>query len=166
MSEEKKFDLSEDVKQKAEIAETQTIDVDGVQMIAELSTASVSYCSMHLNDINDKLTAYNATSNTGHSLSEMIGEEFLLRHVYVEAIQCVNEQTGEVNTCPRIVLISPTGESYQAVSMGIYGSMRKIFQLFGDPSTWTFALRCVCKRVKTRRGFYTNTIEILGVEEI
>lgn len=165
MSEEKKFDLSADV-QKAEIQNTQTVDVDGVAMIAELSTASVSYCSMQLDDIRDKLTAYNATSNAGHSLSDMIGEEFLLRHVYVEAIQCINEQTGEVNTCPRIVLISPDGTAYQAVSMGVYGSVKKIFQLFGEPSTWTFALRCVARRVKTRRGFYTNTIEILGVQEI
>lgn len=165
MSEEKKFDLSADV-QKTEIANQMTVDVDGVAMIAELSTASVSYCSMHLDDIRDKLTAYNATSNAGKSLSDMIGEEFLVRHIYVEAIQCLNEQTGETTTCPRIVLISPTGESFQAVSMGIYGSIKKIMQLFGDPSTWNFALLCVCKRVKTRRGFYTNMLEIIDVQNI
>lgn len=165
MSEEKKFDLSSDV-QPAEIQTTASVDVDGVQMIAELTTASVSYCSMHLDDIRDKLTAYNATSNAGKSLNDMIGEEFLLRHIYIEAIQCLNEQTGELTTCPRIVLISPTGESYQAVSMGVYGSLKKILQLFGDPSTWEFSLRCVARRVKTRRGYYTTTIEIIDVAKI
>lgn len=165
MSEEKKFDLSADVA-PAEIQTGARVDVDGVQMIAELTTATVSYCSMHLDNIRDKMTAYNATSNAGKSLSDMIGEEFLLRHIYIEAIQCLNEQTGELTTCPRIVLISPSGESYQAVSMGVYGSLKKILQLFGDPSTWEFALRCVARRVKTRRGYYTTTVEILDVEKI
>lgn len=168
MEESKKFDLSAEIAETAPAAQTVTtalMDVDGEQLVADLTSATVSYCSMAADTITDKIRAYNAMTNASESLADHINEEIVLRHVFVEAINCLNEQTGEVNVCPRIVLISPDGTSYQAVSQGVYGSLKTIFKIFGTPDTWLFGIRCKVKRVKTRKGFFTNTLEIVGVVE-
>lgn len=168
MEESKKFDLSADIVDTTPAAQpitTAIMDVDGEQLVADLTSATVSYCSMAADTIDDKIRAYNAMTNASESLADHINEEIVLRHVFVEAINCLNEQTGEVNVCPRIVLISPDGTSYQAVSQGVYGSLKTIFKIFGTPDTWLFGIRCKVKRVKTRKGFFTNTLEIIGVVE-
>ena len=170
MEEAKKFDLSAEVADTTPAAvpatmTTAIMDVDGERLVADLTSATVSYCSLSADTVEDKITAYNAMTNAGESLADHINEEIVLRHVYVEAINCLNEQTGDVNVCPRIVLITPDGQSYQAVSQGVYGSLKTIFKIFGTPDTWLFGIRCKVKRVKTRKGFFTNTLEILGVVE-
>lgn len=159
------FDLSnpEPEQKPAEIAVRQKVDVDGAAMIADLSTAVTAYCSMIVESVEDKVKVYNAMSNAAESLAEHIGEEIPIRHVYVDVIQCENEKTGEKENCPRIVLIAQDGQTYQAVSRGIFGSLKRIFQMFGTPDTWDFALVVKPRRVKTRRGYYTNTLEAIGV---
>lgn len=165
----KKFDLAnttepeEKTHDPAEIAVRQKVDVDGAAMIADLSTAVTAYCSMIVESVDDKVKVYNAMSNAAESLSEHIGEEIPIRHVYVDVIQCENEKTGEKENCPRIVLIAQDGQTFQAVSRGIFGSLKRIFQMFGTPDTWDFALIVKPRRVKTRRGYYTNTLEAVGV---
>ena len=168
MEESKKFDLSADIVDTTPTAQpvtTAIMDVDGEQLVADLTSATVSYCSMAADTIDDKIRAYNAMTNASESLADHVNEEIVLRHVFVEAINCLNEQTGEVNVCPRIVLISPDSTSYQAVSQGVYGSLKTIFKIFGTPDAWRFGIRCKVKRVKTRKGFFTNTLEIIGVVE-
>ena len=142
---------------------TETVIVDGTAMIASLTSAQVSYCSMSVATDTDKVAVYNAMSNAKERLTDHIGEEIDMRNVYIEAINCTNTETGETNTCPRIVIIDKNGVTYQAVSMGIFGSLRQIFQMFGDMATWNFALRVKVKQVRTRNGFTTNTLEAVKV---
>lgn len=139
------------------------IDVDGAAMIADLSSATMSYCSMNVTDNAGKIAAYNAMANADEKLTDHVGESIDLRHVYVEAINCVDEKTGESTVCPRIVLIAKDGTTYQAVSKGIFGSLRQIFQMFGAPETWEFALRVKVKQSRTRRGYTVNTLEAVEV---
>ena len=102
------------------------VDVDGAAMIADLSTAVMSYCSMQIESVADKVKAYNAMANTSDVLAEHIGEEIPMRHVYVEVIECENPATGEKEKCPRIVLIASDGRTFQAVSRGVFGSLKQI----------------------------------------
>lgn len=138
------------------------VDVDGAAMIADLSTAVLSYCSMQIESTADKIKAYNAMANTSDVLAEHIGEEIPLRNVYVEVIECENPTTGEKEKCPRIVLIASDGRTFQAVSRGVFGSLKQIFNLFGTPETWDFALVVKTRRVQTRKGYYTHTLEAIG----
>lgn len=142
---------------------TEPVIVDGTAMIASLTSAQVSYCSMSSVTDAEKVAVYNAMSNAKERLTDHIGEEIDMRNVYIEAINCTNTETGETNTCPRIVIIDKNGVTYQAVSMGIFGSLRQIFQMFGDMATWNFALRVKVKQVRTRNGFTTNTLEAVKV---
>ena len=139
-----------------------SVEVDGAAMIADLSTAKMSYCSMQIESIADKVKAYNAMANTSDILAEHIGEEIPVRHVYVEVIECENPTTGAKELCPRIVLIGSDGRTFQAVSRGVFGSLKQIFNLFGTPETWDFALVVKTRRVQTRKGYYTHTLEAVG----
>lgn len=159
-AEVEKFDLSTAEPQAAAV--TARVDNDGRALLADLSTATAAYYSMEINGTDDAITAYNAMSNAQESLSEHIGEEIPVRHVYVEVIKCTDEKTGEQVNCPRIVLIAQDGRTFQAVSMGIFGSLKRIFQIFGRPDSWDFSLVVKAKRVKTRNGYYTNTLEAVG----
>lgn len=160
-AEVKKFDLS--VTEPAAEVVASRVDVDGKEMIADLSSATVAYCSMQITDNADRVKAYNAMSNADEQLSEHIGEEIPVRHIYVECIKCENEKTHAMETVPRIVLIASDGRTYQACSFGVFSSLKRIFQIFGRPDEWDFALVVRCKRVKTRGGYYTNTLEAVGV---
>ena len=139
-----------------------SVEVDGAAMIADLSTAKMSYCSMQIESIGDKVKAYNAMANTSDILAEHIGEEIPLRNVYVEVIECENPTTGAKELCPRIVLIASDGRTFQAVSRGIFGSLKQIFNIFGTPETWDFSLVVKTRRVQTRKGYYTHTLEAVG----
>lgn len=139
------------------------VDVDGAAMIADLSSATMSYCSMNVVTNEDKVKAYNAMANCDEKLTNHVNETVDMRHVYVEAIRCTDEKTGEVVVCPRIVIIAADGKTYQAVSKGIFGSLRQIFQMFGAPETWEFALRVRVKQSRTRKGYNVNTLEAVEV---
>lgn len=139
------------------------VDVDGAAMIADLSTATMSYCSMDVQSNADKIKAYNAMANCDEKLTDHVGECVDMRHVYVEAIQCVDEKTGESVVCPRIVIIAKDGRTYQAVSKGIFGSLRQLFQMFGTPEHWEYAIRVKVKQSRTRKGYNVNTLEAVEV---
>ena len=59
-----------------------------------------------------------------------------VKHVFCEVVTCVNRETGETNMCPRIVLIDTDGVGYQAVSLGVFSALKKIFAIKGSPTTW------------------------------
>ena len=52
---------------------------------------------------------------------------------------------------PRIVLIDDKGESYQCVSNGVWGSLKKMFAVYGAP-TYEEPINVVVKQVKVKRG--------------
>lgn len=141
---------------------TAAVDVDGALMIADLRTAKLSYCSMQIESVADKVKAYNAMANTTDVLAEHIGEEIPVRNVYVEVIECEHPETHAKELCPRIVLIASDGRTFQAVSRGVFGSLKQIFNIFGTPDQWDFALVVKTRRVQTRKGYYTHTLETVG----
>lgn len=132
------FDLSVPTEPAAAPVQTQIITADdGERLIVDLTTRTKSYCSMIAETDDEKATLYAAMNSPDGKLMEHIGEILQLKDVYVEAVQCTNEETGEIIPCPRIVLICADGSSYQCVSKGVYGSLKKLFTVYGEPKNWT-----------------------------
>jgi len=94
------------------------------------------YCSLNATDDKEKAVVFNASSNPDYQLSDMIGKVINLKHIYVEEVEITNEETGEVNTAPRVVLIDSKNKSYGCVSVGIFNSIRRLLLTFGDPEEW------------------------------
>ncbi len=82
----------------------------------------------------EKKLLANAMNNPDKRLADCINQEIAIKDLYVEQVDMVKE-TGEVQICPRIVLIDKDGVSYGCVSFGILGSLKKIMSVYGVP-TW------------------------------
>lgn len=108
---------------------------NGEHYIADLTTATSSYCSMVADTPEEKATLFNAMNNPDERIADHINETIAVKDLYCEVVQCVNQETGEVSTCPRIVLIDDKGKSYASVSLGIYSAMKKLMSIYGQP-TW------------------------------
>jgi hypothetical protein len=111
----------------------------GSNFIADLTaTKQVAYSSVDIAKASNetKKAYFNAINSTEKRLSEQMNLTLQIKDVYVEVVECKDDLTGEVQRCPRTVLIDTDGVGYQAVSMGVFGSLKKIFQVFGMPHQW------------------------------
>ena len=69
-----------------------------------------------------------------------------IEDVLVEIVELENDETGELQKAPRIVLIDDNGKSYQCVSVGIMSGLKRIFKLFGPP-TWEEPVKMKIKQI-------------------
>ena len=90
-------------------------------------------------------------------LSEAIGKTLLVEHVLAHRVEMTDEETGEITLGDRIVLITPKGDAYQAVSAGVRRSLQLIFHFKGVPP-YTPPLKVEVSQIPTRRGFRTFTL--------
>lgn len=100
-----------------------------------LTESSDSFCSLRAETPEEKATLFRIMNSPEKRISDCINQTILVKDVYCEVVQVTNKETGEVNTCPRVVLVDKDGIGYQSVSFGIYGSLKKLFQVYGVP-TW------------------------------
>lgn len=100
-----------------------------------LTESSDSFCSLKAETPQEKATLFRIMNSPEKRISDCINQTILVKDVYCEVVQVTNKETSEVNTCPRVVLVDKDGIGYQSVSFGIYGSLKKLFQVYGVP-TW------------------------------
>lgn len=142
------------------VKENNTEVVDGENMILDLTTRQTQYCSVVAQTDEEKALLFNATNNTAHRLSDCINMAINVKDVFVEVVNCTNQETGEVTPCPRIVLINEKGEGYQCVSMGIFSALKKLFAIYGEPKDWSKSIKLEVKQVtKGERKMLTLNIK-------
>lgn len=108
---------------------------EGFALDVDMTSAKTQFCSMSANTPEEKAQMFNAMNNPDKRIADCINEVINARDLYVEVVNCTNQETGEVTACPRIVIIDDQGKGYQAVSIGIYSALKKVIQVFGAP-TW------------------------------
>lgn len=94
------------------------------------------FCSMIPKNEDEEIVLFNAMNNPEKRIGDCINMTINVKHVFCEVVTCVNRETGETNMCPRIVLIDTDGVGYQAVSLGVFSALKKIFAIKGSPTTW------------------------------
>jgi hypothetical protein len=94
------------------------------------------FCSMIPKNEDEEIVLFNAMNNPEKRIGDCINMTINVKHVFCEVVTCVNRETGETNMCPRIVLIDTDGVGYQAVSLGVFSALKKIFTIKGSPTTW------------------------------
>lgn len=119
---------------------------EGFNVVVDMTSAQLSFCSMTASTHQEKAAMYNAMNNPDKRLADCINMQIAAKDLYIEVVNCTNEETGEVNACPRIVIIDDKGVSYQAVSIGIYSALKKAIQVFGAP-TWEIPVKMEVKQV-------------------
>lgn len=94
---------------------------------------------------------YNAMNNPTHQLADFINKPILVENFLVEITEMENEETGELQSTPKVVLIAPDGTSYFAMSKGIFNSMRNACTAFGM-APWSGGIKFIVKQIKVGRG--------------
>ena len=115
--------------------------------IVDLTSRTTQYCSMVANTPEDKAILYNAMNNPAYRLADCINQTINVKDVFVEVVNCTNEQTGEVKPCPRIVLIDDKKQGYQCVSIGVFSAIKKLFGVYGEPDTWVRPVPLTVKQI-------------------
>lgn len=119
---------------------------EGFSIVADMTSAQTQFCSMKAETKDEKAALYNAMNNPDKRIGDCINMTIAARDLYIEVVNCTNEETGEVTACPRIVIIDDKGVSYQAVSIGIYSALKKVIQVFGAP-TWDEPVKLEVKQI-------------------
>lgn len=127
----------------------------------DLKAATGCYCSMTAVDNAAKVTLYNVCSSPA-KISDMINKRISVLHIYVEVIQVLSESSGEFVNAPRVILIDEKGKGYQAVSTGIYNSVKRMINLFGDPANWDTPHTVEVKNVSLANGQHTFSLEMIS----
>lgn len=119
---------------------------EGFSVVVDMTQAQTQFCSVKAETHEEKVSMYNAMNNPDKRLADCINMQIKAKDLYIEIVNCTNEETGEVNACPRIVIIDEEGVSYQAVSIGIYSALKKVIQIFGAP-TWVQPVTLEVKQI-------------------
>lgn len=119
------------------------------------------YCSLKAESFESKASIYNALNSPDAKISECINMVLEIRDVIAHEVQLVDQNTGEFTNCLRTILVDKDGKTYQAVSVGVANSLNRIFQIFGEPSTWTKPLKLKPVQKVTNNG--TNKVTLLEV---
>jgi len=136
----------ETVNEVAVVARRNAFEEAGFSLSNDVVSVSNQFTSMRAETQEEKVALYNAINNPEQRLSDCINMTLLVKDLYIEVVECTNDETGERTSCPRIVIIDHEGKSYQCVSVGIYSALKKAIQIFGAP-TWHEPIPFTVKQV-------------------
>lgn len=135
---------------------------NAMSIAGELDVQNNMFCSITGETKQDKVRIYNAISNPANALSDCKGEILEIKDVIAHYVQMESmEDTGEIITAPRIVLIDKEGATYACVSTGIMQSLKQIFMLFGTP-TWEDPVKVKVIEKKGRKGYKFLSLELVA----
>ena len=100
----------------------------------DLQSHPNSYCSIKHTTTEEKKALYNMMNSSDERLADCINQVIKVKDLYIESVEVKNEE-GITSIAPRIILMDTEGRTYASVSVGIYNSLRKLIQVFGEP-TW------------------------------
>ena len=99
-----------------------------------------------------RMICMNDTEKGGDHLNETI----LVKYWMVHEVQIVNKDTGEVNDCYRVVLITPEWKAYAFVSAVLAKGVREIYRKFGtEPLDPPLAVQVKQKQTGGGKRCYT-----------
>jgi hypothetical protein len=94
-------------------------------------------------------------------LGENIGKIFELADVILNPYDKVNEETGEMEYGVLSYLITPEGVVYVTSSKSVYFSLKRIFQVFGEPHYEAGEISLKAVKKQGQQFKYTD-IQIVG----
>lgn len=134
--------------------------MENTNFVADLTSRQTTFCSMAPETVQEKAVLFKAMNNPEKRIADCINMTIMAKDIYCETVTCTNQQTGEQQVCPRIVIIDENGVGYQAVSLGIFSGIKKVIQVFGMP-TWGEPLPLIVKQVtKGERKLLTFDVQI------
>lgn len=126
--------------------------VQGQQGEMMAADQSQRYYSIVPSTRKEAVDIYNAVNNPDERLADFINKQIKVKHILIETVEIAKEDSdnpfNDKDIVPRTVVIDDKGVSYVAVSFGIFNSMKRIVQMFGEPSTWEEPVTVEIKQIK------------------
>ena len=144
-------------QQETGLAVSATVDETGIT--AQLTSKKQIFSSIKGSTLAEKTALFRAMNNPDHRISDMINQVISVKDVFAEMIEIAHEETGELEVVPRVVLIDEEGKSYQSVSNGIFGAMKKLIAVFGAP-TWETPIKIKIVQINNKKDRRILTFDI------
>lgn len=111
------------------------------------------YCSMRVTDEKSASMLFKAMNQPDDSLGDHINETIDVTNIFIQPVPMANQETGEVNVVPRIVLFDVEGKTYVTVSRGIYNALKNMCAIVGTPEIWKapVTIKVGQRQIKERR---------------
>lgn len=106
-------------------------DVDVSGIIAGLNSGVAFFSTVTGDDIDSRLIVLDALIDP-QPIVENIGQTINLANFIVQPVELLDQNTGEMVTVPRVVLIDSEGVGYVGTSIGLMSSLRNILAALGD----------------------------------
>ena len=119
------------------------------------------YCSKVAETESEKKELFNALESCDVLLNDCVGEEIAVKDVYVEEKKVVDDETGEVKTKFRTILFDEDGKTYATGSYGIYNVLKKIFTIYGLPTSWDKPLKVKVAKRPIKDGKQSLTLTLM-----
>ena len=107
-----------------------------------------------------KMALYNAMQ-TADKVDEHLNEPLHVTNVLAQAIEVVNQETGEINPSTRVVIHAEEGD-FAAASPTLAHSFGNLFAIFGTPDKWAAPLVLKVVEKKSRRGYKFFDLELVS----
>ena len=101
-----------------------------------------------------------ALNNPEFRIANFINKRIKVQNVLVEIREIMDDEPGEIDTAPRVVLISDDGKAYQAVSKGIFNAVKNAYEVFGK-APWEPPLEIEIKQIAVGKGSML-TFDVIG----
>jgi hypothetical protein len=118
------------------------------------------FASMPSESFEEKVSMLDYLTNSKPIDPDALGKPLELVHYIVQPVEMTDEQTGELRNVPRVILIDANGESFHAISGGIFSALKNISGIAGMPATWEKPVTVTPTREKTRNGFNVFTLKV------
>lgn len=162
-------------KEKIEAQETTTTEMaeyeGSFEQVIPMDSAfsaegeNAVFCSMTIAPENkqDLFKLHTIKNNPKHRLNDCIGSVIRCTGFVAHWVPTKNPATGEVGRSPRIVLIDDQGDSYVAVSVGVFNALRQICMDLWTPDAKA-PISVLVKKEKGKHGFEYTTLEVVSVD--
>ena len=112
-----------------------TTDLAGISLLDQFKNPdSQFYCSIANDGKREtKKAIYNAIQNATDRIENNINKTIEIVNVIAHPVELTDENTGEIMTAVRTVLVTKDGKSYEAVSGGIANAISRIMSIMGSP---------------------------------
>lgn len=133
------------------MANTELATVNINTMLAQDAGTMLCTIAADPSDRETMAQIFKALNDPTHRVADYINKEIPVENILIEAADILDDETGEISRVPRVVLITPEGESYQAVSMGMFNAVKNAFRCYGQ-APWKPALTFAIKQKPVKNG--------------
>lgn len=109
------------------------------------------YCSVSESTPASKAIVYNAINNPTVKISDHVGKDIYIKDIYAEEITVRDNETGELRTLTKTVLIDPDGNSFFSVAAGVFRAVKNLISIFGNP-TYETPIHVKVVNVRLKKG--------------